>query len=155
MLKDQLISVSCESAKATLAMMAATEVVIGKATKKQDCLTWGDVTGILGLTSKNFKGMFVISFEEKSILPICSNMLADKFTSIDDEVIDAVGEITNMISGKVKALLIDEGHAIEWSSPLVLVGKDVRLSNLVNSPIFQVPFKTNSGAFVIEIGYQV
>jgi chemotaxis protein CheX len=154
MLKDQLINVSCESAKATLAMMAATEVITGKVTKKQDCLTWGDVTGILGLTSKNFKGAFVISFEEQAILPICSNMLADKFTKIDDEVVDAVGEITNMISGKVKALLIDEGHAVEWSSPMVLVGKNVRLANMVNSPIFQIPFKTPVGSFVIEIGYQ-
>ena len=56
------------------------------------------VSGIIGMTG-SARGSLALSFSANSILKIVSNMLGENYKEINGEVRDAVGEITNMISG--------------------------------------------------------
>ena len=155
MLDKQLIEVCKESAQATFSMMAGTEVELGEILEKESNIAWGDVTGVIGLSSQAIRGCFAISFETAALLPMVSKMLMESFSEINEDVIDAVGEITNVISGKVKALLIDSGYQIDWSTPIVVVGKGVQIASMVTSPTYQLPFSCEYGKFVIEVGYKI
>jgi chemotaxis protein CheX len=46
-----------------------------------------------------------VSFTEASILPIVSNMFGEEIKEMNEEIKDAVGEITNMISGQASKRL--------------------------------------------------
>lgn len=131
--------------------MAQTNPTPDKAFVKKDNLSWGNVTGIIGIAGPKVSGNLVISFDEPCILDIVSKMLMETFTSITPDVVDAVGEITNMISGGTKSTLSKEGFSFEMATPLMITGQNVELKQLAKSPIIVVPFKTEAGKFVLEV----
>ena len=81
-----------------LKTMAAVDPTPGKPYLKKNSLAVGDVSGIIGLTG-SVAGSMALSFSEKAILKIVSNMLGEELTEVNGDIADAVGEITNMVSG--------------------------------------------------------
>ena len=78
-------------------------------------------------------------------------MLGEEFNSIDDEIADAVGELTNMIAGQTRMHLADDGMPFQAATPSVVVGKNHTLKHITNSPILSIPFTTPDGDLVVEI----
>jgi chemotaxis protein CheX len=78
-----------------LRTMAFVEPKVGKPYLKKDNAAKGDISGIIGLTG-DLRGSLGLSFSEACIVRIVSNMLGESLTGIDNDVKDAVGEITNM-----------------------------------------------------------
>lgn len=132
--------------------MAFTDVKPGAPYIKTGNKTYGVVTGIIGLASEKYSGNMILSFDEGAILGIVSGMLGETFTEVNQDVVDAVGELTNMISGGAKAVLSQEGYVFNMATPAMIVGKDIEISQLTSSPIVAVPFTTSSGSFVVEAG---
>ena len=130
--------------------MAFTEVKVGKPSLKTAKETYGDVTGIVGLASQEISGSMVLSFEEKTILSIVGRMLYSTFKEINQDVIDAVGELTNMISGGAKGELSEQGYSFDMATPAMILGKNVKITQLTPGPIICIPFSTDEGNFVIE-----
>lgn len=133
-----------------LSTMAQTNPIPEKPHLKENRRTWGVVTGIIGMAGYSATGNMVISFEEKCILEIVKKMLSDDFPSVNQEVVDAVGEITNMISGGAKKDLSEMGFSFNMATPIVLTGKDLEITQLSKSPIIVIPFQTDAGKFVVE-----
>jgi chemotaxis protein CheX len=69
---------------------------------------------------------------------------------IDEEVVDAVGELTNMICGGAKAQLAKMNLKFNLATPTMVVGKGVEITHYSDAPTIVIPFKTESGDFVIE-----
>jgi chemotaxis protein CheX len=67
-------------------------------------------------------GTLSISFSEKSILAIVSNMLGEKIPQMNDDIKDAVGEITNMISGQARQRLAAIGISLQGALPAAIGG---------------------------------
>ena len=149
-MKVDYINPFLEAAKTVIETMAFTPVTAGKPALKQDNLTWGVVSGVIGLASAKLKGNMVLSFDEGSILGIVSKMLGEEFKSVNQDVVDAVGELTNMISGGAKKALSEKGFAFDMALPVMIVGKDVAIVPLSKGPVVAVPFETEKGKFVIE-----
>jgi len=133
-----------------LTTMASVNPTAGKPTVKPDNKSWGVVTGIIGLASNKIRGTMILSFDEPSILKIVNNMLGENYTAINDEIVDAVGELTNMICGGVKKQLGDLGMLFDLATPLMLVGQGVELKSLTKAPIISIAFEIPEGKFVIE-----
>jgi len=74
----------------------------------------GDVSGVPGLT------------DNRSILKIVSNMLGEEHKHIDEGVKDAVGEMTNMLSGEARKELSEKGHSFKASIPKIVAAKDMQ-----------------------------
>jgi chemotaxis protein CheX len=109
------------------------------------------VTGIIGLASESINGIMVISFSEPCILKIVANMTGEpEKTKIDSEVVDAVGELTNMISGGAKSKLAKMNMKFNLSLPTTDVGKKIEIGYHTNTPIIVIPFMTAKGEFVVE-----
>jgi chemotaxis protein CheX len=152
---EQLIPFCISGTKQTLSMMAATEVEVAEVTTTISKKCWGDVTGFIGLTGTECTGNFAISFSENAVLGIVGRLLMDEFTEINEDVLDAVGELTNMISGQVKKELLDRGHLIDMASPVVIQGSGVPVTH--GSGIFtvhQIRFTSDAGEFVVEVCFR-
>ena len=130
--------------------MAFTKVIPGKPALKTNNLSYGVVTGIIGLASDRLKGNMLLSFDQSAILAIVSKMLDEQFTEVNKDVVDAVGELTNMISGGAKKELSEKGFTFDMAVPVVITGEGVEISQLSKKPTIQIPFETEDGIFVVE-----
>jgi chemotaxis protein CheX len=130
--------------------MSGLKLVPGKPSVKADNRTWGIVSGVIGMASAKLRGNMVVSFDQPSILSIVSKLLGEEFTTIDQDVIDAVGELTNMISGNAKKELSEKGFKFDMALPVMILGKDVEIMQLTKGPILSIPFDLDRGKFVVE-----
>jgi len=133
-----------------LKTMAFIEARPGKPYLKKDNLARGDVSGIIGLTG-SATGSMAISFSKGAILKIVSNMLGEEFKELDDDIIDAVGEITNMISGVSRKELETIGLTVLAAIPTVVTGKDHSIKHVLGGPSLVIPFETDDGSFVVDV----
>lgn len=138
------------SALNVLKVMAHVDATPGRPEIKEGNVAWGDVSGLIGLAGQGVNGNMIISFDRACILEIVSKMLMEQFLEINDEVIDAVGELTNMICGGTKQALAEQGYQISMATPIMMTGKDIRLSQLSKGPRISIPFSTAAGQFVVE-----
>ena len=136
-----------------LGTMAMVQVKPGQAYLKKDDKAKGDITGVIGMSSPSgkAKGTMSITFTEQSALGIVSNMLGEQFTEINQDVIDAVGEMTNMICGQARKNLVEIGMQFDGAIPSVVTGKDHSISHVSSKAILAIPFTTQFGNLTVEV----
>ena len=78
-------------------------------------------------------------------------MFGEEMSEINDDIGDAVGELTNMISGQARQQLEAEGRLLKAAIPTVIMGKNHSISHITDGPIIAIPFETDNGSFAIEI----
>lgn len=112
----------------------------------------GDIFGILDI-SGDLKGSAVISFSEKSILGIVSAMFGEEMTEMNDEILDAVGEISNMVAGHVTTKFAELDKKVKVKLDRVGLNSD---PNHIHGEgdVLVIPFKTTKGKLVIEVSYE-
>ena len=108
------------------------------------------VSGIIGVSGKAI-GTIVLSLSTASALKAASTMLMVEKTAIDDEVLDAVGELTNMVTGGAKAQL--EAFSLTMSLPNVLMGEGCRIHFPNNAHPIAIPFACPWGALSLQVGF--
>ncbi|PIE61958.1 MAG: chemotaxis protein CheX [Desulfobacterales bacterium] len=133
-----------------LETMAFMTVEPGKPYLKKGNLAVGDVSGVIGLTGVA-NGTIAVTFEESCILLVVSNMLGEKMDSLNEDIADAVGELTNMISGQARKELEEVGKVFKAAIPSVITGKGHSIKHYVDGPKIAIPFKTKGGEFTIEV----
>ena len=134
-----------------LSTMANLELSPGKPNVKKDEVARGDVSGLIGMVGPQTKGSFSITFEEGLALEIMSRMLGERPTSINEEVTDMVGEITNMVTGGAKRILGEKGYDFDMATPMVVSGANHSISHKADGPKIIMPFQSPYGMASIEI----
>lgn len=134
-----------------LSTMAQTKATAGKPFLKKGKSSKGDITGLIGMAGKSAKGSIAISFSAACITKVVGNMLMESFTEINDEITDAVGEITNMVSGGARKTLSEKGYKFDMAIPTVIVGDGHTITHMTSGPVIVLPFDTEHGPFFIEI----
>ncbi|MBX7136919.1 MAG: chemotaxis protein CheX [Oligoflexia bacterium] len=138
-----------------LSTMAATVPVPGEPRQSGDAVHFGAVTGLIGLTSPTAHGNLLLTFDEQSILNVVSRMFGEQILAINQEVIDAVGEITNMVCGGAKRELAEQGLKFDMATPLVVTGNHLELLHISKSRIVSIPFSTPEGKFEVATTLEV
>ena len=133
-----------------LETMAFVKSEAGKPYLKKDTVAQGDVSGIVGFTGEK-NGTIAVTFDEPCILKIVSNMFGEEMTEINNEISDAVGELTNMVSGQARKELAEIGKVFQGAIPTVITGKSHKLEAMTKGPKIAIPFKTDFGSFTIEV----
>lgn len=108
------------------------------------------VSGIIGIGGKGV-GTVVLSMSESVAIKAASTMLMTELSEVDDDVMDAVGEITNIVCGGAKAKL--EQFQLQMSLPNVLCGSNCRLHFPQNAHPISIPFKCAWGPLALQIGF--
>lgn len=133
-----------------LGTMAQVEAKPGKPYINSRGLAVGDVTGIIGVTGFS-KGSISLTLEQGAILTIVNSMLMESYTEINADIVDAVGELTNMIAGQARRALAEQGMSFQASTPSVVVGKGHKIQHTAKAPILAIPFSTATGNLVVEV----
>ena len=139
-----------EGTISVLKTMAFVEPKAGKPYLKTDSLARGDISGIIGLTG-SATGSLALSFSEAAILKIVSNMVGENIKTMSDEIKDAVGEITNMISGVARKNLEVDGFYIQAAIPTVVTGKNHSITHVSGGQSLIIPFEIAEGTFVVDV----
>jgi chemotaxis protein CheX len=133
--------------------MAFTDVKAGKPFLKKDKISCGDVSGVVGITGPP-NGSMSLTFSKSCIVQIVSNMLGESFQDINDDIKDAVGELSNMISGTARNDLGNNGYSFKTSIPTVVSGPGHEIRHMCKAPTIAIPFSTAGGSFVVEISFE-
>ncbi len=133
-----------------LETMAGTKASPGKPFVKKDKIARGDVTGVIGITGEA-NGTISVTFDAGSILGVVSKMFGEPLKEINAEISDAVGELTNMISGQARRKLEADGRVFAAAIPSVITGKNHEINHITSGPIVAIPFSTDGGRFTVEI----
>jgi chemotaxis protein CheX len=139
-----------EAVVKVLGMMALVEARPGRAGPKLQAQIKGEVTGVIGLAG-SAKGTLSLTFSLPVIQEIMRNLLGEEVTAVTHEVKDAVGELTNMISGDGRRALAEQGLALSGSVPVVIAGPEVTVSRKQDAQTLAVPFDTAAGRFWLEV----
>jgi len=139
-----------EATVEVLKTMAFVEPVAGKPYLKKDNLAKGDISGIIGMTG-DARGSLALSFSAGAILHIVGNMLGEEIQDINGDIKDAVGELTNMVSGVARKKLEAAGYNITAAIPTVVSGKNHSILHVLGGPSIIIPFETEAGSFVVDV----
>ena len=120
---------------------------LGKPFIKPDLSPLYDISVTIGLTGIT-TGCVVMSLSKAMALELASALCQLKLTEIDDDVVDALGEITNMIAGSAKKDFPNQGTSV--SIPSVTLGKHQVLYPS-GVPIIAIPCETSVGRMVLDI----
>ncbi len=121
----------------------------GELTVKKNNQAAHMVSGVIGLSGRAV-GTVVLSFSEELALKTASTMLMMEATEIDDDVLDAVGEMTNMVAGAAKAEL--EEYQLSVSLPNVITGRNHEIHFPSNVTPVCISFDTDWGQLALEVG---
>ncbi len=136
-----------------LEKMVFIKPVVGKPFAKTDDTACGDVSGIIGMTGDAI-GSLALTFSEECIIYITNKMLFENHTEINKEILDTVGELTNIISGAARKIMEKDNLKVFAAIPAVVFGKGHTLRHIVQGPSIVLPFQTEKGSFVIDVCLQ-
>ncbi len=151
-MKVEMINPFLNAAVNVLSTMAFVEARPGKPFLKKDKTAIGDITGIIGITGET-NGSLSITFSQACIEKVVGNMFGEAVDGITDEVRDAVGEITNMISGDARRKLDEMGINLKAALPTVISGPGHNIRHINNGPCVAIPFDTEFGSFLVEVNF--
>ncbi len=138
-----------------LQTMAQVKAIPGKPYINKDRVAVGDITGVLNISGYT-NGVISLTLTKDAVLTIVNNMLFENFTEINDEIADAVGELTNVIAGQARAKLSELGMKFQAGTPKIIVGKGKKLDHIPSSPILSIPFTLDSGGkLVVEVSFEM
>ena len=135
--------------KNTFGTMLGREVERGEIYLKDDNSPKYQISGVIGLSGKAV-GTVVMSLSRDVALQAASTMLMTEATELDDDVLDAVGELTNMVAGGAKAEL--EEYKLTVSLPNVITGRDHDVHFPSHVTPICVPFTSDWGPLSLEVG---
>lgn len=92
-------------------------------------------------------GSVVVSFSPSVAYALGGALAGRPFNKVDEDLMDALGEIANMIAGGAKTSMPD-GGAVKISMPRVLPAHAVQYPPGI--PVIVIPFDTTAGRFVVE-----
>jgi len=105
------------------------------------------VSAVLGLGGA-VTGCVVLRFSAGVAMGLASGLAKSPIVALDDDCVDALGEIANMVAGSAKKEL--PGGLTTLSVPSVVLG-DHRINYPSGTPIIIIPCETELGEFIIEV----
>lgn len=108
------------------------------------------VVALVGLAG-NWAGSGTFTCSATLASKISGLLLMQEFSAIDDEVLDAIGEVTNMVLGNVKTSLEEELGPMGLSIPTVIFGRNFTTRSLTKSKWTVVPFGCLDEYFEVRV----
>jgi len=145
----EVISAFREATFAVFQKMLDAAVACGEAQTTREVLANHCVTGIIGLTG-GMAGDVIIRFDEEVAMEATGLLLGETPSEFDNNVVDAVGELTNMIAGGAKGML--EQYNMSLALPTVIFGRGHRVGFRSGVQPVTLPFTTDWGGFCVDLG---
>ncbi|MDA7950633.1 MAG: chemotaxis protein CheX [Pirellulaceae bacterium] len=151
-MRAEYINPFIRSISNTFDTMLGCQITRGTIFSASDKTNFHEVSGVIGLSGMA-AGMVIVSMSKEVALKAASTMLMTEYTEINEDVIDAAGEITNMVAGAAKAEL--EEYNLSIGLPNVITGDTHQIQFASNVTPICVPFDTPWGNVLLEVGLEV
>lgn len=111
------------------------------------CCASRSISVVVGLVGRS-NGTVTLTLTEKGMLHIAGHLLGEEKTAIDEMTFDAIGEVGNMIAGRIKDVLIGTDYESEnISVPSVIMGENYAVHYTRGMHTVSVDFELNSMPF--------
>jgi CheY-specific phosphatase CheX len=147
--KENIINAFCTGLKETLTMMAKVECSFEKPSIEFMWKTEGDISGVVDFDTTEFKGSIYIHFPASVLIQIYNHMVGESYTEANSEVLDCIGEISNMAYGVAKGKL--DPLQLKFSMSLPKPYKTPDLRRLPAVPHLLIPFRVFDKRCLLEI----
>ncbi len=148
-MKVEYINPFVNALSAAFSTVLSCEVQRGQISLNHGCVLQHDVSGVIGL-SGNAVGTVVLSLSAPVAMGAASTMLMTEVAEINADVVDAVGELANMVAGAAKAKL--EQYNMSISLPTVITGSGHEVRFPSNITPITIPFETQWGPLTLDVG---
>jgi chemotaxis protein CheX len=115
------------------------EITHGEPHQKETNRSSADITGLMGFTGDK-RGTMSFNMSKEGILAIYTRLMQEPCDAITSEVVDAVGELTNIISGQARKELEAIGLHLTAHVPMVFVGAGASVTVATRGAIITIPF---------------
>ena len=129
--------------------MLASELTFSRPFTRDSTQPSREVSGIIRLSGRA-KGTVVLSLERETAICVAETLLGERPPGINADVTDAVGELTNMVSGNAKAQL--EQLTLSVSLPTVITGKGHCIEFPRNTMPVVIPCRCKWGSVDLLVG---
>lgn len=149
-IKTEHLNPFIKSTIETFSTMVGMKAVAGRIRVKDRLTLSYDVSGIVGL-SGGAKGTVALSFPRASALAVVRAFIGEKSVGTA-KLVDAVGELTNIVTGAAKKDLA--AFKLKISLPTVVTGEGHSISGPVDSASMLVPFEFPGGKFDLAVCFK-
>ncbi|HER63220.1 MAG TPA: chemotaxis protein CheX [Desulfobacteraceae bacterium] len=149
-LQEELQQIIVSTTREIFETMIPMDLSAGPPAKEQVQSFRCHVSGILGF-SGDIRGMVTIHCPDAVAMAITANFLGMDVTEVNDDVIDAIGELANMVTGGIKEAFSANNQDIKLSVPTVVAGKSYNINNLTDADWVIIPFTVPEGTFLVEL----
>jgi len=108
-----------------------------------------EISGIIGLSGKAI-GTVVLSLGRRVALSATGAMLGETPPDLNADVVDAIGELTNIIAGGAKAQL--EQFEMSVTLPSVIMGRNHTVAFPRGITPIAIPFNCEWGPVCVQVG---
>jgi chemotaxis protein CheX len=146
------------STKEVFDTMVHLPITLGKPYLRRDTESKYDVSTAIGISGA-VTGSAILSFPQDVAVAVASGLAGSPFKNLDQDCIDALGEVANMIAGSAKGRL--PGGQNKLSLPNVVLGQH-RVAMPSGVPIIVIPCEVQIPSerrpvvknFIIEIAFR-
>ena len=110
------------------------------------------VMAFVGLAGP-WMGQGIISCTAAFACRLCAGLLMTEARGVSEEVLDAVGELANMIVGNFKTTAEAVAGPLSLSVPTVIYGRNFTCKSLANKDWIVMPFRCEEDTFEIRIWF--
>ncbi len=148
MVKVEHINPFIKATIESFSTMIGIEVKPAKIRLKDDANTTHDISGIIGL-SGGARGAIALSFPRDCALDVVSKFIGEEITELNEDVTDAIGELSNIIAGYAKKDLTE--FSIQISLPSVITGEGHKVSDAKDVKAMIIPFVYDKYTFDLGV----
>jgi len=111
----------------------------------------GNITGMIGVHG-DVSGFITVNLAERVAMSAVGAMLQDSFEKLTPEVVDGVGEMTNIISGGIKKRLTGTSWSFSHVTvPSVIIGHNYHIAYAGGLQFLSVTFEhVNENALMLD-----
>jgi CheY-specific phosphatase CheX len=156
-LDAKLVNSIADATVDVLATMAGTQAKLREVVPQKDYMPHGDISAVIGIIGENGEGMVALSFTYNLASLIVSRLLGvTPNTLSSDDRTDGIGEVVNMISGKVKASLSESSATpYKLSLPSIILGAQHEISSRPKkNPYLVIVFETEGEVFNLQVTFK-
>jgi chemotaxis protein CheX len=118
--------------------------------EKEEATPRSGVVSLIGLAG-SWVGSGSLACTSECATRIASALLMTPYTAIDEDVLDAVAEVTNMIIGNVKTALENRLGAMGLSTPTVIYGRNFQTRSGGSQEWTVVPFTVGGDRMFVQM----
>ena len=151
MRQDEIVSEIHRAVEEVLSTMLGIEAHAGQAIS--EVAAPGPTEGVVSLIglAGTWVGTGSISCSAETARKLSGLFLMAEFDSVNEDVLDAIAELTNMIIGNFKTAMEDRLGPMGLSIPTVIFGRNFTTRTLSRSDWTLIPFSSDQGNFDVHI----